>query len=62
MSELIWYVEHKKRFNHFETHAPMVYEDEVKDFFFTLEFIEDATSLTGIVSGVKIFLDETTLG
>lgn len=62
MSDLIQYVEHQECLNLFRTRAPMFYEDEVKDFLFTLEFAEDTSSLIGMVHGVEIFLDETKLG
>lgn len=42
----------------FDTFVPTVYKVEVKDFFFTIEFNKDGSSLTRIVNGREILLDE----
>lgn len=42
--------------------GPSVFEKKVREFYYTIKFIEDGMNLSSLVQGKKIKLDEETLG
>lgn len=62
MVELIEYVQHQGWLHNAEGPIPSVYEDKARQFFYIVKFFKDRESLTAMVQGNKINLDEETLG
>lgn len=62
MSEQIQFVQYQEWLYLFKTRVPIDYKADVKDFFFIIEFVEDISSLTGMVHEVEIFLNKVSLG
>lgn len=46
----------------FKEPVPSVFEKEAREFFYAIKFVEDGLSLSALVQGIKIKLDEEILG
>lgn len=62
MIKLVEYVRHQGWLYLFEEPVPFMFEKKVKEFFYPLKFAEYGLSLSSLVQGKKVKLDEETLG
>lgn len=60
--ELVEYVKHQDSLHLFEESSTIVFENEVIEFYYTIEFLEDRISLSSQVQGKPMYLDEYALG
>lgn len=61
MVELVEYVRHQEWLHLFEP-VPSVFENKVREVYYTIKFTEDSLSLFALVQCKKVKLDKETLG
>lgn len=61
MVELVEFIKHQKWMHLFEKLVSLVFENEVRDLFYTIMFVKDVLSLTKMMQGIKMELNEEIL-
>lgn len=61
MVELAEYIKHQGWVHLLEKPVPSIFESEVRQFYYTMKFFDDGLSLSALVQGNKVKLDEEDL-